>query len=60
MVTFYLLVLSLIISPALIILMDYDLIITPSLIVYSMGLQWAWQFNIIFTTTDIEADSHCD
>ena len=40
--------------------MDYDLIITPSLIVYSLGLQWAWQFNIIFITTDIEADSHCD
>ena len=52
--------LIIIISPALIILMDYDLIITPSLIVYSMGLQWAWQFNIIFITTDIEADSHCD
>ena len=33
--------------------MDYDLIITPSLIVYSLGLQWAWQFNIIFTTYQI-------
>ena len=40
-------------------LMDYDLVITPSLIVYSLGLQWAWQFNIFFLVTDCN-DSYCD
>ena len=36
---FSLLFLIIIISPALIILMDYDLIIIPSYIIYSLGLQ---------------------
>ena len=36
---FSLLFLIIIISPALIILLDYDLIIIPSYIIYSLGLQ---------------------
>ena len=36
---FSLFFLLIIISPALIILMDYDLIIIPSYIIYSLGLQ---------------------
>ena len=36
------------ITPALIILLDVDLIIIPSYIIYSLGIQWAWQFNLIF------------
>ena len=57
---FSLLFLTVIISPALIILMDYDLIIIPSYIIYSLGLQWAWQFNVIFQPVDIGFDSYCD
>ena len=55
-----LLFLIIIISPALIILMDYDLIIIPSYIIYALGLQWAWQFNIIFQPLNIGFDSYCD
>lgn len=37
-----------IISPALIILLDYDISIIPSFIIYSLGYQWSWSFNIAF------------
>ncbi len=57
---FSLLFLILIISPALIILLDFDLIILPSFIIYSLGLQWAWQFNIIFLPVNIGFESYCD
>ena len=57
---FSLLFLILIISPALIILLDFDLIILPSFIIYSLGLQWAWQFNIIFLPINIGFQSYCD
>ena len=57
---FSLLFLILIISPALIILLDFDLIILPSFIIYSLGLQWAWQFNIIFLPVNIAFESYCD
>ena len=57
---FSLLFLIIIISPALIILLDYDLIIIPSFIIYSLGLQWAWQFNIIFLPVNIGFNSYCD
>ena len=57
---FSLLFLVIIISPALIILLDFDLIILPSFIIYSLGLQWAWQFNIIFLPINIGFDSYCD
>ena len=57
---FSLLFLILIISPALIILLDWDLIIFPSFIIYSLGLQWAWQFNIIFLPVNIGFESYCD
>ena len=57
---FSLLFLILIISPALIILIDFDLIIIPSYIIYSLGLQWAWQFNLNFLPIDIGFDSYCD
>ena len=57
---FSLLFLILIITPALIILLDFDLIILPSFIIYSLGLQWAWQFNIIFLPVNIGFESYCD
>ena len=58
---FSLLFLIIIISPALIILIDYDLVIIPSYIIYSLGLQWAWQFNIIFIAlNDSNIDSYID
>ena len=57
---FSLLFLILIISPTLIILLDFDLIILPSFIIYSLGLQWAWQFNIIFLPLSIGFESYCD
>ena len=56
---FSLLFLLLIISPALIILYDFDLIILPSFIIYSLGLQWAWQFNISFLPLNIGFSSYC-
>ena len=40
--------------------MDYDLIIIPSYIIYALGLQWAWQFNIIFQPLNMGFDSYCD
>jgi len=57
---FSVLFLLLIISPALIILLDFDLIILPSFIIYSLGLQWAWQFNISFLPFNIGFSSYCD
>ena len=36
------------------------LIILPSFIIYSLGLQWAWQFNIIFLPLSIGFESYCD
>ena len=57
---FSLLFLILIISPTLIILLDFDLIILPSFIIYSLGLQWAWQFNCIFLPINIGFESYCD
>lgn len=36
-----------IISPSIVILLDFDLISLPSFIVYSLGYQWAWSFNLI-------------
>ena len=43
---FSLLFLIIIISPALIILLDFDLIILPDFIIYSLGIQWSWCFDI--------------
>ncbi len=57
---FSLLFLIVIITPALIILLDFDLIILPSFIIYSLGLQWAWQFNIVFLPVNIGFESYCD
>ena len=49
-----------IISPALIILLDFDLIIVPTCIVYTLGLQWAWQFNLNFLPLDLGFNAYCD
>ena len=57
---FSLLFLIVIISPALIILLDFDLTIVPSYIIYSLGLQWAWQFNLNFLPIDTGYDSYVD
>lgn len=57
---FSLLFLIIIISPSLIIILDFDLIIIPSFIIYSLGLQWAWQFNLIFLPINIGFNSYCD
>ena len=43
---FSLFFLIIIISPALIILLDFDLIILPDFIIYSLGIQWSWCFDI--------------
>jgi heme/copper-type cytochrome/quinol oxidase subunit 2 len=48
--------LLLIISPALIILMDFDINILPSFIVNSIGYQWAWSFSLYF----LYFISYCD
>ena len=40
-----LILVSIIISPALIILLDSEIIIIPSFIVYVCGYQWAWLFS---------------
>ena len=57
---FSLLFLVIIISPALIILLDFDLVVLPSFIIYSLGLQWAWQFNIIFLPINTGFNAYCD
>ncbi len=61
---FSLLLLIIIISPALIILLDLDLIIIPSYIIYALGLQWAWQFNLVFLSISLNNiigySSYCD
>ena len=57
---FSLLFLVIIISPALIILLDFDLVVLPSFTVYSLGLQWAWQFNIIFLPINTGYNAYCD
>ena len=45
-----------IISPALIILLDAEIIIIPSFIVYSCGYQWAWTFSFNY----LNWISNCD
>ena len=45
-----------IISPALIILLDSEIIIIPSFIVYSCGYQWAWTFSFYY----LNWISNCD
>lgn len=47
---FSIIFLLLIISPALIIILDCDSILIPSIILYSIGYQWAWQFNLYFSS----------
>ena len=47
-----------IISPALIILLDSDLIILPSFIIYSLGYQWAWTFNLSFSSFYLSFDHY--
>ena len=37
--------LLLIVSPSLIILLDFDLILIPCFLIYCLGYQWAWTFN---------------
>ena len=38
--------LLMIISPSLIILLDFDLILIPCFLIYCLGYQWAWTFNL--------------
>ncbi len=45
-----------IISPALIILLDTEIILVPSFIVYSCGYQWAWTFSFYY----LNWISNCD
>ena len=42
---FSILFLLLIVSPSLIILLDFDLILLPYFLIYSLGYQWAWTFT---------------
>ena len=48
----------LIISPSLILLLDFDLILIPSFIIYSLGYQWAWSFNLSFTVSFLKQSSY--
>jgi hypothetical protein len=43
---FCILYLLFIISPALILLLDGDIVIVPSFIISTIGYQWAWSLNI--------------
>ena len=43
--------LLLVISPSILILLDYDLLFIPGCIVYSIGYQWAWKLNIHLVPT---------
>ena len=47
---------AIIISPALIILLDLELIIMPSFIIYSCGVQWLWSFSLSY----LNWISNCD
>lgn len=47
---FSIILLLLIISPSLIIILDYDSIVIPSLLIYTIGYQWAWNFNLYFSS----------
>ena len=53
---FSLVYLLLIISPALVILLDSDINILPSFIINCLGYQWAWNFNFSF----LLFNSYCD
>ena len=48
LVLFSLFLVIIIISPALIILLDLELIIMPSFIIYSCGVQWLWSFSLSY------------
>ena len=48
LVLFSLFLIIIIISPALIILLDLELIIMPTFIIYSTGMQWMWAFSLIY------------
>ena len=48
MIIFFMIMIFFIISPALIILCDIDVIMVPCVVVYSCGYQWAWSFNITY------------
>lgn len=48
LVLFSLFLIIIIISPALIILLDLELIIMPSFIIYSCGVQWLWSFSLSY------------
>ena len=57
---FSLMFLLFIISPALIILLDIDSIIMPSFIIWSLGYQWAWTYNITYLNNNIGYTSYND
>lgn len=56
---FCILYLLFIISPALILLLDSDILIVPSFIIYTIGYQWAWSLNIYFNGTLSTYVDHC-
>ena len=56
LVLFSLFLIAIIISPALIILLDLELIIMPSFIIYSCGVQWLWSFSLSY----LNWISNCD
>lgn len=54
--------LLLIVSPSLIILLDFDLILISCFLIYCLGYQWAWTFNfstIIYYYFDHYIVVHC-
>ena len=56
LVLFSFVLIAIIISPALIILLDLELIIMPSFIIYSCGVQWLWSFSLTY----LNWISNCD
>ena len=58
LVLFSFFLIGIIISPALIILLDLELIIMPSFIIYSTGMQWQWSFTISYQNWLSYSDHH--
>lgn len=55
-----LIILSVIIAPSLVILLDSDSNILASFIVETIGYQWAWNFNITLLSPTSTFNTYCD
>lgn len=57
---FLLAFLLLVVSPALIVLLDIDSVVMPSFIIYNLGFQWAWTYSISYLHSNIGFTSYHD